>query len=108
MQPVPDATSVLRRLHLPKEPSMPRRPKRTAYVDDPLRSRASYQRAPGIKPMPRIVSSGTHGTTRRMHEHHLRQAEYERVSRAQAALREAEQEKRAAERGGRRRRRWTA
>lgn len=70
---------------------MPRRLKRTASVDDTLRSRSSHQRAPSPF-VARAFAGGSHGKSRRMHEHHYKQAEFERMSLARAAAREAEQD----------------
>ena len=83
---------------------MPRRPKRTATVDDTLRSRSSTQRA--LSPViARSFAGGSHGKSRRIHEHHYRQAEFERLSRARAASREVEQDDPSTGRHRRRRRR---
>ena len=69
---------------------MPRRRHRSPSIFD----ESSQATLPGALRPVRTFGNGVHGTSRRLQEHHYRQAEYERASRARAAAWEQEEEER--------------
>ena len=78
---------------------------RAPFSEDELFIAApSHRRTSPRSSAPWTTTQGMHGTSPRIHEHYHRQAEYERLHRAEVAARETQEEERPRQARHRRRR----